>query len=173
MVAESIELLIAAVFAVHDESLMLGYVLVFAQVFKNRRLFLFEPFTEKFLSYVLVLFILAGNDIERALAMAGIDADHRGKRIDEHLREERPAFEEVMAKKRGVGRFRRDGLATPGSAAETNNNEIRSSVGRPLGPPELRQRRSQRRATVDDHSASSGEHSLKEHAAWQISGRII
>ncbi len=124
VIAEGVEFFIAAVFAVDDQGLVFRHVIAFAQVLENGRRFRFEPFGEEFLRDVFVLLVLSSDDVEGALAVAGVHAHHRREGVDLHLWEERAAFGQFVAKEGRISPLRIDGLAPPDPAAEADDNHI-------------------------------------------------
>ena len=74
----------------------------------------FEENAEELAADVFVAIILAGDDVESALAVAGLDAF---KLLDLHVLEEDAAFGEVVAEEGRVGVAGIDGLAATHAAA--------------------------------------------------------
>src|SRR5437868_15407823 len=118
MIAEGVELLVAAVFAVDNQRLIIRHIISLAQIFKNGRHFGREAFREKLVADVSVFLVFAGNEVKRALAMARVHADGRREGIDFHASKKRAALGELVTEKRGISGLRFDGLAAPGAAAE-------------------------------------------------------
>src|SRR5262249_55326072 len=97
IVAERVKLLVRTIFSIDNQSLVIGNVVAFPQILEQGRHFRFKSFGKKLVGDVLVLFVLAGDDVERALAMTCVHADHRREGIDLHFGKERPALDKFMA----------------------------------------------------------------------------
>src|SRR5882724_7793897 len=124
MIAEGVELLVAAVLAVDNQRLIIRHIISLAQIFKNGRHFRREAFGEKLVADVFVFLVFAGNEVKRALAMARVHAYCRSEGIDFHASKKRAAPGELATEKRGIGGLRFDGLATPGAAAEPHEDDF-------------------------------------------------
>ena len=106
---------------------MLGNVVGFAEIFEDGRDFGFEALAENFSADVFVFVVTAGEDVERALAVAGLDAFEA---IDFHFLEESSAFGEFVAEKRRVSVFGIDRLAAAHAPAETDDDDVGAAIGR-------------------------------------------
>src|SRR5437667_12049738 len=97
MVAERVEFLVDAVFAVDDQGLMLRDVVLLAEVLENRRNLGLEAVGEWLVRDILVMIVLAGEDVERSLAVAGLNPLGR---LDLHVCEEDALLQSQLVDKR-------------------------------------------------------------------------
>src|SRR5687767_14389375 len=119
MIAEAIEFFVGPIFAVNDERLMFGNVVGFAEIFENRGNFGLKTLSKHFAPDIFVFVVATGQNIERALAVTGLDAFEA---IDFHFLEKRAAFCQFVAKKRRVGVFGIDRFPATDAPAEADDD---------------------------------------------------
>src|SRR5258705_2408617 len=163
MIAEGVKLLIGAVFAIHDEGLVIGHIELLAKIFEDGGHFRFEAFAQKLSAHVFVAVILTGDDIERSLAVTGLNAF---KPVDFHVFEERAALRQFVAKEGRIGVVGIDGFAASHAATETNDYHIWPAIVRAGGLCEQRRGRGQKgRASRNGFKEGSSRNSAVRHRA--------
>src|SRR3990172_9264149 len=118
VIAEGIELFVGSVFAVDDQRFVFGDVKALAEILEDRRHLRLESLAEKLSVDVLESVVLARQDIQRALAVAGFDALER---IDLHLRKQGALFRQLMAEEGTVRRVGIDRLPSARPAAKADD----------------------------------------------------
>ena len=89
MVAEGIEFFVDAVFAINDERLVLGNIVLLAEILEDRRHLGFKAVGQRLVGDVFVMIEPSREQVQGALTVARIDAGRRG---DVHIAEQDAAF---------------------------------------------------------------------------------
>ena len=164
VIAERVEFFVGPIFAVDNQRLMRRHGERFAEILEHGRHLRLETRAEKFVFDVFVFVVFAGDDVERALAVAGIQPlDLRNL----HVFEERAALRQLAAEERAVGGLRVDGFPAPRSAAEANQDNVWSAkVGFRRGGVAHQGLSGGQRAARGQH-AGAGQDAFEESAARQ------
>ena len=126
VIAERVEFLVRPVFAIDNEGLMRRHGERFSQILEEGRHLGLEPGAQKLALGIFVFVVFAGDDVERAFAVAGIQPlDLRNL----HVFEERAALRQLAAEERAVGGLRIDSFPAPRAAAEANQDNVWSAKG--------------------------------------------
>src|SRR5262245_51538065 len=122
MVAEGVEFLINSVFTVDNQSLVLGNVICLPEIFKDRGVGSFKSIGKRFVSNVLVMTILTGQQIESSLTVARVDALLA---LDFNIAKEDASFlvEVVIDKWTKCFFGRGNGFEAANSTTEPNHND--------------------------------------------------
>ena len=128
VVTEVVKLLVSAIFAVDNQSLVFRNGIDFSEIFKNcgdRRL---KALAQKLTFNIFIFLVLSGQDIERSLAVAGVHLPGRLERVDEHVFEDSPPRNELVAQEWTVGVLRINRFPSSGPPAETDDDQIGALV---------------------------------------------
>ena len=98
----------------------------FAEILEHGRHLRLETRAEKFVFDVFVFVVVAGDDVERSFAVAGVQLFDLSNL---HVFEQRPAPDEFAAEERAVGELRVDGLLAPRAPAKPNKDDVRPAKG--------------------------------------------
>jgi len=131
VIAEGVKLFVRPVFAIDEQRLMRRHVEGLSQILEEGGYLRLKPGPQEFARHILVLIVMAGDDIQRAFAMTGVELLQLG---DLHVLKQRATGGKFPTKERTEGVFRIDRFASTRTAAKPDDDHVGAFVGRPVAP---------------------------------------